>query len=108
MASATHLFVTGGTGLIGRALVKRLLRRGLDVTLMIRSGAAERRKSVLEDLDTAEFLNAGAEGQVGIAVIRGQCQALLQLLRGRVETSIAHIHVGDGAAGFYVLRIVGQ
>ena len=42
--------------MIGRALVKRLLRRGLDVTLMIRSGAAERRKSVLEDLDTAEFL----------------------------------------------------
>jgi NAD(P)-dependent dehydrogenase (short-subunit alcohol dehydrogenase family) len=60
MASATHLFVTGGTGLIGRALVKRLLRRGLDVTLMIRSGAAERRKSVLEDLDRAASAAKGS------------------------------------------------
>jgi NAD(P)-dependent dehydrogenase (short-subunit alcohol dehydrogenase family) len=64
MASATHLFVTGGTGLIGRALVKRLLRRGLDVTLMIRSGAAERRKSVLEDLDRAASAAKGSLKQV--------------------------------------------
>lgn len=51
MASATHVFVTGGTGLIGRALVERLLRRGLDVTLMIRSGSAERRRGELEALE---------------------------------------------------------
>jgi len=51
MSAADHVFVTGGTGLIGRALVERLLRRGMKVTLMLRSGAAERRKNELEALD---------------------------------------------------------
>ncbi|MGB7475242.1 MAG: SDR family oxidoreductase, partial [Polyangiales bacterium] len=45
--------MTGGTGLIGRALVERLLRRGLNVTLMLRAGSAERRKSELEALERA-------------------------------------------------------
>ncbi|RZV52983.1 MAG: SDR family oxidoreductase [Deltaproteobacteria bacterium] len=53
MGSATHVFVTGGTGLIGRALVERLLRRGLHVTLMLRSGSDERRKDELDDLARA-------------------------------------------------------
>ena len=53
MSSANRVFVTGGTGLIGRALVERLLRRGVNVTLMLRTGAAERRKQELEALDRA-------------------------------------------------------
>ena len=53
MGSATHVFVTGGTGLIGRALVERLLRRGLHVTLMLRSGSDERRKHELDELARA-------------------------------------------------------
>ena len=61
MGSATHVFVTGGTGLIGRALVERLLRRGLSVTLMLRSGSAERRKSELEALEASA---AGANGSL--------------------------------------------
>jgi len=36
-------FVTGGTGLIGRAVVQRLLDRGVSVVLMLRHGAQERR-----------------------------------------------------------------
>ena len=31
-----HVFVTGGTGLIGRSLVKRLVTRGNDVTVLTR------------------------------------------------------------------------
>ncbi len=61
MGSATHVFVTGGTGLIGRALVERLLRRGLNVTLMLRSGSGERRKRELEALERAA---GGANGSL--------------------------------------------
>ncbi|MGB5266224.1 MAG: NAD-dependent epimerase/dehydratase family protein, partial [Polyangiales bacterium] len=61
MGSATDVFVTGGTGLIGRALVERLLRRGLNVTLMLRSGSAERRKSELEALERSA---GGADGSL--------------------------------------------
>jgi NAD(P)-dependent dehydrogenase (short-subunit alcohol dehydrogenase family) len=48
MSPANHAFVTGGTGLIGRAVVERLLRRGVNVTLMLRSGSEERRKDELD------------------------------------------------------------
>ena len=61
MSSANHVFVTGGTGLIGRALVERLLRRGVNVTLMLRSDATERRKSELEALDR---ISGGANGSL--------------------------------------------
>ena len=50
MSSSNHAFVTGGTGLIGRAVVERLLQRGVNVTLMLRSGAKERRQAELEAL----------------------------------------------------------
>ena len=50
MNPSAHAFVTGGTGLIGRALVERLLARGVDVTLMVRSGAEERRRATLDAL----------------------------------------------------------
>ena len=61
MSSANRVFVTGGTGLIGRALVERLLRRGVNVTLMLRTGAVERRKPELEALDRAA---AGGNGSL--------------------------------------------
>ena len=53
MASNTHAFVTGGTGLIGRSVVARLLARGFDVTLLLRDGAEQRRKIELDQLGTA-------------------------------------------------------
>lgn len=61
MAASTHAFVTGGTGLIGRALVERLLTRGLNVTLMLRPGAEERRKNELAALDRK---SGGANGSL--------------------------------------------
>lgn len=50
MSVPIHAFVTGGTGLIGRAVTQRLVERGVHVTLMLRSGAQERRKEELEAL----------------------------------------------------------
>lgn len=50
MGSANDAFVTGGTGLVGRALVERLLQRGVNVTLMLRRGAEERRKDAIDQM----------------------------------------------------------
>jgi short-subunit dehydrogenase len=61
MSSPNHAFVTGGTGLIGRAVVERLLRRGMNVTLMLRDGAGERRKT---ELDALAATAAGTQGSL--------------------------------------------
>lgn len=50
MTSASSAFVTGGTGLIGRALVARLLERQLSVALLVREGSTERHTEALERL----------------------------------------------------------
>ena len=49
MGSPDHAFVTGGTGLIGRATVERLLRRGIHVTMMVRE-PRDGRQGVLDAL----------------------------------------------------------
>ena len=59
MATPNHAFVTGGTGLVGRAVVERLLRRGTHVTLLLRSESGERRRTVLDSL-AAEATGGGA------------------------------------------------
>ena len=61
MGSANRAFVTGGTVLIGRALVERLLRRGISVTLMIRESSKEQRKA---ELETLSAVAAGVNGSL--------------------------------------------
>lgn len=51
MTSRKGAFVTGGTGLIGHAVVERLLERGVPVVLMLRSGADVRRAEALTKLN---------------------------------------------------------
>jgi NAD(P)-dependent dehydrogenase (short-subunit alcohol dehydrogenase family) len=60
MGSANHAFVTGGTGLVGRAVVERLLQRGMKVTMMLRPGAEERRGEALEALRATEAAHGGS------------------------------------------------
>jgi nucleoside-diphosphate-sugar epimerase len=61
-------FVTGGSGFIGQALVRRLRSEGWDVRALARSDTAADRvreagaEPVAGDLDNAESLRAGAEG----------------------------------------------
>jgi NAD(P)-dependent dehydrogenase (short-subunit alcohol dehydrogenase family) len=51
MTSPKGAFVTGGTGLIGHAVVERLLERGVPVVLMLRTGADKRRAEALTNLN---------------------------------------------------------
>ncbi len=61
MSIPIHAFVTGGTGLIGRAVVQRLLARGVNVTLMLRADAQERRRT---DLEALASMAGGAHGSL--------------------------------------------
>jgi short-subunit dehydrogenase len=65
MSTSSQAFVTGGTGLIGRALVERLLRRGVDVTLMLRAGAEEKRKA---ELGALAAIAGGANGSLSTVI----------------------------------------
>ena len=60
MSASNHVFVTGGTGLVGRAVVERLLGRGFDVTLLIRAGAVERRSDELAMLERTAQAGSGS------------------------------------------------
>jgi NAD(P)-dependent dehydrogenase (short-subunit alcohol dehydrogenase family) len=53
------VFVTGGTGLIGKHLVERLLARGHRVLLLVRPSAEERRRDVLVRLEAAADASPG-------------------------------------------------
>jgi len=48
MPARQSVFVTGGTGLVGRAVVERLLQRGCSVVLMLREDGQARHAEVLE------------------------------------------------------------
>jgi len=47
------VFVTGGTGFVGRAVILRLLQRGCAVSALLRPGARERRAAFIERLEVA-------------------------------------------------------
>lgn len=57
--SSSPILVTGGTGTLGRAVVRALSDRGDDVRVLSRSGAAG---TVRGDLETGEGLDAALEG----------------------------------------------
>jgi uncharacterized protein YbjT (DUF2867 family) len=59
MGEATHVFVAGGTGYLGRAVVPRLLSRGHRVTALVRPGS-ERRAPAGAELTTGDPLEAAA------------------------------------------------
>ena len=56
----TRAFVTGGTGLIGRFTIESLLRRGVQVTMMVRAASVDARAERLNTLqESARVSNAG-------------------------------------------------
>ena len=63
-----HVFVTGGTGLIGRSLVKRLVMRGDEVTVLTRQSLTnEHSVTYITDIDQLErvadvVVNLAGEG----------------------------------------------
>lgn len=59
MVEARRVFVTGGTGLIGRRAVEEFIGRGVAVTLMLRSSDSEPREQRLRALE-AHAAQAGA------------------------------------------------
>ncbi len=59
-----RVFLTGGTGFIGKPLTRSLLRRGWDVTLLTRSGQSqiEGAQAVKGDVTERETMRAGMAG----------------------------------------------
>ena len=69
------VFVTGGTGLIGRSLVKRLLVDGHDVTVLTRqtldSSEAVTYINSIDDLETRQDIVVNLAG-AGLATVGGR------------------------------------
>ncbi|WP_430646584.1 SDR family oxidoreductase [Agromyces sp. GXS1127] len=61
--SSAPVLVTGGTGTLGRAVVRRLRDRGDDVRVLSRSGAPG---TLRGDLETGEGLRAALDGVVAV------------------------------------------
>jgi dihydroflavonol-4-reductase len=76
----TRVFVTGGTGVIGSALVRRLLERGDEVVGLARSDAA-----------------AAALGARGVRVVRGEGFDLDAMARGMDGCAVAYNVAGVNA-----------
>ena len=109
------VFVTGGTGLIGRALVKRLLTDGHDVTVLTRqtltSSEAVTYINSIDDLETRQDIVVNLAG-AGLADRRWSpaykkeirasridiTQALVSRLR---EIGMPDVFISGSAIGFY-------
>ena len=109
------VFVTGGTGLIGRALVKRLFTDGHDVTVLTRqtltSSEAVTYINSIDDLDTRQDIVVNLAG-AGLADRRWSpaykkeirasridiTQALVSRLR---EIGMPDVFISGSAIGFY-------
>ncbi len=81
----TRYFVTGGTGLIGKELVPRLLQRGGAVTLLVRQGSRDRCQTLIE----------------GWQRLAETCSAMLQLATGDIEQPGLGLEASEpGQAGY--------
>ena len=109
------VFVTGGTGLIGRALVKRLLADGHDVTVLTRqtldSSEAVTYINSIDDLDTRQDIVVNLAG-AGLAdrrwsraykkEIRASRIDLTQALVSRLrDIGMPDVFISGSAIGFY-------
>ena len=106
---AERVFVTGGTGLIGRALVKRLVGRGDQVVALARSDAAASDLAGLgADVARGDLLDerALAEGLRGVIAVDGAVMA--PSIWGKLKTTVQFVAIllailrpGDPIGGQY-------
>ena len=109
------VFVTGGTGLIGRALVKRLLADGHDITVLTRQSLDSSETATyinsIDDLDTRQDIVVNLAG-AGLAdrrwspaykkEIRASRIDLTQALVSRLRNiGMPHVFISGSAIGFY-------
>src|SRR3569833_77075 len=105
--SVMHVFVTGGTGTIGSAVVAELLRHGHTVLALARADAAERAvkdagaevlRGEIADLGALRAGAARCEGVISLAFSRdyGDADALA---RAVAEESAALAALGEELAG---------
>jgi nucleoside-diphosphate-sugar epimerase len=102
-----RVFVTGGTGVIGRALIERLVERGDDVVALARSAEAERalREQGCEvtrgEVCDVEAMSAGMAGcavAYNLAGVNSLCVSDPEpMRRANVEGAVAAVHAAQRA-----------
>lgn len=102
-----HVFVTGGTGLIGSAVIAELLGNGHTVLALARSEASARQaqeagaevlRGGLADLEAVRAGAAGADGVIHLA-FSNDFSSAESVARGVAEESAAIAAIGDALIG---------
>ena len=110
-----HVFVTGGTGLIGRSLVKRLVMRGDEVTVLTRQSLTnEHSVTYITDIDQLErvadvVVNLAGEGLAEKRWTERYKQKIRASRVGLTETLVSHltkmgapkVFLSGSAIGYY-------
>ena len=92
-----HVFVTGGTGLIGRSLVKRLVMRGDEVTVLTRQSLTnEHSVTYITDIHQLErvadvVVNLAGEGLAEKRWTAGYKQEIRASRIGLTDTLVSHL-----------------
>ena len=92
-----HVFVTGGTGLIGRSLVKRLVMRGDNVTVLTRQTLNnEHSVTYITDIDQLEtvadvVINLAGEGLAEKRWTERYKQKIIASRVGLTQTLVSHL-----------------
>ena len=112
---AQKIFVTGGTGFMGRGLIPQLLARGHEVTALARSGSASRLpagcRSVIGDVlaaDTYREAVGGAECMVHLTGVAhpspAKARQFVEVDLASARTAIA-VAVQEGVKHFVYLSV---
>ena len=97
-----RVFVTGGTGFLGRALIPRLLARGHEVTALVRPGSAGRLpaacREMIGDVLAGATYEAGARGTDCFVHLTGVTHPNPAKARQFIEVDLASARVAIAVA----------